>query len=98
MPFKMSAEATPTVLIFVRALMLAQSSGSPEIGIEHLLAALEGKGTPADPVVSSGESFSPLQKLDMPLSAEAAAALAAYEDIPNLPLDVLRSALLAARG
>jgi hypothetical protein len=93
----MSSEATPTVLIFVRALMLAQSSGSSEIGIDHLLAALEGKGTSGDPVVSSGGSFSPLQKLDLPLSAEAATALSAYEDIPNLPLDVLRSALLAAK-
>ena len=94
----MSSEATPTVLVFVRALMLAQSSGSAEIGIDHLLAALEGKGSAADPVLPAAEPFSPLTKLDMPLSTEAAAALAPHDDIPNMPLDLLRSVLLAAKG
>ena len=78
--------------------MLAQSSGSPEIGIDHLLEALDGKGTSAEPVISSEEPFSPLTKLDMPLSTEAAAALAPHEDVPNMPLDLLRSVLLAAKG
>ena len=78
--------------------MLAQSQGSAEIGIDHLLEALDGNSTSGEPVVTPDEPRLPLTKLDLPLSIEAAAALAQFKDIPDMPLDLLRTVLLAAKA
>src|SRR5258708_7944754 len=39
----MSSEAAPAMLVLVRALVLAPTSGASEIGIDHLLAALDAE-------------------------------------------------------
>ena len=90
-------EATPAMLVLVRALLLAQKSGAPEIGIDHLLAALTPEtGSDAPPAPREGP-FLPVPRREMALSPDAAAAIARLGAISTIPLDVLRIALLSAK-
>src|SRR5882762_9055596 len=93
----MSSEAAPAMLVLVRALVLAQTSGASEIGIDHLLAALDPESGSGDPVAPPEGTFFPVPRQDMALSPGAAAAMASLGDISTIPLDVLRSVLLSAK-
>ena len=83
--------------VLVRALVLARSLGGSEIGIDHLLAALDPETASTEPVPPPEGPFVPVPGQDMLLSPDAAAALAALGDILTIPLDVLRSVLLSAK-
>ena len=85
------------MLVLVRALVLAQSSGALEIGIGHLLAALDPETGSAEPVAPREGPFFPVPRQDMALSSDAAMAMAPLGDISAIPLDVLRSVLLSAK-
>ena len=93
----MSSEAAPAMLVLVRALVLAQTSGASEIGIDHLLAALDPETSSAEPVAPPEGPFFPVPRQDMALAPDAAAAMAPLGDISTIPLNVLRSVLLSAK-
>ena len=85
------------MLVLARALVLAQTSGASEIGIDHLLAGLDAEAGSVDPVAPLEGTFFPVPKQEMALSPGAAAALAPFENISTIPLDVLRSVFLSAK-
>jgi hypothetical protein len=97
-PCAMSSEAAPTMLVLIKALVLARSSGASEIGIDHLLAALEAESSSVDPAAPPEGTFFPVPRQDMALSRGAATAIARLGDISTIPLDVLRNVLLSAKG
>jgi hypothetical protein len=43
---------SPVIEVFVKALILAEEEGAPEIGVDHLLAALDSPTTESKPVES----------------------------------------------
>lgn len=77
--------------------MLAQSSGASEIGIEHLLTALDYEAGFTDPVAPLEGPFVSVPKQDMLLLPGAAEAIAPLGDIWRITLDVLRGALVSAK-
>jgi hypothetical protein len=90
-------EAATAIIVLVRALVFAQSSGASEIGIDHLLAALDSN-EPIPTVISGiAERYSAAPKQDMPLALDAIAAISPLGDLSTVRLDVLRSALLSAK-
>ena len=62
------------MLVLVRAVVLAQNSGASEIGIDHLLAALDPETSSAEPVAPPEGPFFPVPRQDMALAPDAAAA------------------------
>jgi hypothetical protein len=86
------------------AVWLAQTSGASEIGIEHLLAALDGgsivESLPGssflEQVPENGGGFANSSEW-MPLSSGVAAAIAPFGGFEGITIDVLRSALVSAR-
>jgi hypothetical protein len=89
--------SVPAMLVLARALVLAQSSGASEIGINHLLAVLDAEAGSVDPVAPPEGTFFPVPRQDMALSPGADAAMAPLENISTIPLDALRSVLLSAK-
>ena len=89
-------EAATAIRVLVRALVLAQQSGAPEIGIDHLLAALDSN-EPIPTIAGIAESYDPVPRQDMPLALDAIAAISPLGNLSAIPLDVLRSALLSAK-
>jgi hypothetical protein len=77
------------MLVLVRALVLARSLGASEIGIDHLLAALDPESGPDAPPEGA---FFPVPRQDMALSRDAAAAVNGPTRSPQtLPSGVKRS-------
>jgi len=80
-----------------QGLGVGRSSGASEIGIDHLLAAIEPESSSVDHAAPPEETFVPVPRQDMALSDGATAAIAPLGDISTIPLDVLRSVLLSAK-
>jgi hypothetical protein len=91
----MDSETPSIVLVFATALRMAQCSGASEISVAILLAALDHEFTSNEAAVRATGAFLPVPHVDMPLSNEAAAAIAPLGDILSIPTNLLRSALLA---
>lgn len=86
------------MLVLLRALVLAQRSGASEIGIDHLLAALDPETRSVNPIAPREGPFFPVPRQDMALSLGATAAMAPLGDISTIRPDVLLSVLLSAKG
>jgi hypothetical protein len=94
----MQSEAAAAILVLFRALVLAQSSAASEIGVDHLLAALDADVASNEPVATLiAERYVAVPKQDMPLAPDVVAALGRFREISTIPLDVLRSALVSAK-
>src|SRR5271157_4078256 len=89
MPCTMPSEVPAATVVFARALILAQSRGASEIGVDDLLVALDRDAASDEANVPRTEPFSPVPKLDMPLSRRAASAIAPLGDIFSIPLTAL---------
>ena len=98
MPSDMPSEMPVAMVVFARALILAQSRGASEIGVDDLLVALDYNAASDDATGPRVEPLSPVPKLDMPLSKRAASAIAPLGEIFSIPLTALRSALLTANA
>ncbi len=83
--------------VFFRATVIAHESGASEIGIETLLAAIDAptiaQTEPPDGSESGCYGFY-INLEWVPLSAEAAKAIAPFGGFEHLSLDGLRAALL----
>lgn len=86
--------------VFTRAFVLAHDAGLSEIGIETLLAAIDGptlaQANPPD-VPESGSYGFFVNSDWIPLFAEVAKAIAPLGSFENIGLETLRSALLSAK-
>ena len=93
----MSSDQLPAMEVFGKALMLALAAGAAEIGIDTLLCALDDQSTPGEPVRPATGPFLPVERRELPLSPAAAAVLSSLGDMFSIRLDVLRTALIAAK-
>jgi hypothetical protein len=92
----------PVVEVFFKALLLAEKESAPEIGVDHLLAALDSPTIESQPVEQSTGPYVPIPHRDKALSSEAKAAIEAACalascDLEQLTIDSVRTALDAAR-
>lgn len=88
--------------VLFRALLVSEEEGAPEIGLDHLLAALDRTTEQSSLLDVSTGPYMPIPHRNMNLSEEAKAAIKAACavvpcDIGQLPIDSFRSALVAAR-
>jgi hypothetical protein len=83
--------------VFFRALILAEKACAPAIGIDHLLAALDGPATEEMPLSPPTGPFVPAEKREMFFSSEAVAVIESLGGLQAVTKDRLRSALLAAK-
>ena len=91
--------------VFFKATVLAQQSGTSEINIDILLAALDASQVdPASPFLivwisteSEGYAFSINNSDWTPVSTHAAKALGPFDGMENVDPATLRKALLAAK-
>jgi hypothetical protein len=84
-------------LVFTTALIMARNAGAEEISIEILLAALDHPFVSDEVTESVRRPLLPVPHIDIPLSAVAAAAISPpLGNLFEIPLDVVRSALIAA--
>ena len=91
--------------VFFKATVLAQQSGTSEINIDILLAALDASQVdPASPFLivwisteSGGYAFSINNSDWTPVSTHAAKALGPFDGMDNVDPATLRKALLAAK-
>ena len=93
---------SPVVEVFFKALLLAEKESAPEIGVSHLLAALDNPTPESKPAEQSAGPLAPVPHLDKPLASEVMAAIeaavgSAPVDFEQLTLDSLRNALLRPR-
>jgi hypothetical protein len=84
--------------VFAKALMLALAAGAAEIGIDTLLCALDDQSRPSEPVRPATGPFLPVKRQELPLSPAAAAVVSSLGDMFDVRPDVLRMALIAAKG
>jgi hypothetical protein len=94
--------APPVIELFVKALILAEKENASEIGVDHLLTALDSPTTRTEAVEQSMGPLVPTPHRDKPFSSEARTAIEAAggrttSGLEQLTLDSLRRALLAAR-
>jgi hypothetical protein len=95
--------AIPPVLdVFFKALLLAEKESAPEIGVDHLFAALNSPTTESRRVEQSAGPYVPAPHRDKAFSSEARAAVEAACalapcDLERLTIDSLRAALAARR-
>jgi hypothetical protein len=92
----------PVVEVFFKALLLAEKESASEIGVDHLLAALDSPTSEDKPVQQSARPYVPIPHRDKAFSSEAKAAIEAACavapcDVERLTIDSLRRALAAAR-
>ena len=82
----------------LRAALLARQSGASEIGLDELLAALEPESTPSESVQpESDQTFHPIPHQDFLFSSAAAKAVESAGDLQTMPVERLRTAVLAAK-
>lgn len=92
----------PVIEVFLRALLLSKKEGAPEIGVDHLLAALATPTTESKPAEQATGPYVPIPHQDKVFSTEAKGAIEAACalvpcDLERLTIDFLRTALVAAR-
>jgi hypothetical protein len=88
-----------TLPAFVQAFLLAEEEGAPEIGVEHLLRAIDSPAPPREPLERPAGPYVPAPHRDKPLSIQARSAIeAACEatgaDFESLSVAALRAALV----
>jgi hypothetical protein len=93
----MSSDQLPAMEVFGKALMLVLAAGAAEIGIDTLLCALDDQPTPGEPVRPATGPFLPVERRELPLSPAAAAVVSSLGNMFSIRLDVLRTALIAAK-
>jgi hypothetical protein len=86
-------ETSPVFEVFLRALLLAEKEGAREIGIDHLLAALDSPAIETNLSGASTEPFVPVPRVDKIFSSQAQAAITAAGDLDQLTVDSLRAVL-----
>jgi len=84
-------------LIFIRALILAQRSGSSEISIDHLLCAMDEIAGFPETAIQPEPPFLPIPKQELPFSSAAIAAIQPLGEISGVSMNTLRGALLEAK-
>jgi hypothetical protein len=94
---------SPVIGVFIKALILAERAGATEIGVDHLLAALEFPLVGDEPVAPAPGPVVHTPHREKALSPEAESAVrAAGGGIPlgfeGLTIESLRKALLAEKG
>jgi hypothetical protein len=85
--------------VFFKAVLLAQSSGASEIGVDTLLSAFDDPAAPVpsvQPAELTGESFF-VNSDWIPVSSEVTAAITPFGGFEAITLDALRSVLLALK-
>lgn len=92
----------PVVEVFFKALLLSEKESAPEIGVDHVLAALDSPTTESKSVERSTGPYVPIPHQDKAFSSEAKAAIEAACalvpcDLEQLTVDSLRTAFVAAR-
>ena len=92
----------PVIEVFVKALILAEEENASEIGVDHLLTALDSPKTETESVELSMGPFMPSPHREKPFSSEARTAIeaacgCATSGLEQVTLDSLRRELLAAR-
>ncbi len=92
----------PVMEVFCKALILAESENAAEIGVDHLLAALESPAAVNGSTLHTSEPYLPAPHRDQPLSSQARAAIKAAGALTafgfeHLTVDSLRTALLAVK-
>ena len=92
----------PVMEVFCKALILAEGENAAEIGVDHLLAALESPAAVNDTAVQASEHYLPAPHRDRPPSSQArtaveAAGAHAASGFEHLTIDSLRAALLAVK-
>jgi hypothetical protein len=88
--------------VLCKALMLAEDENAPEIGVDHLLAALDTPVAVTEPVKRPPGPYLPAPHRDKPLSSDAKAGIEAAgaltpANLWQLTSDSLRAALLAVK-
>lgn len=86
----------PNMPVLVIALLLAHAEGANEIGIDHLLAALDAPAS-REPKPPIGGPFVPAPCCELPLSEGARSVMCSVGDAGSASVDSLRSALLRAK-
>jgi hypothetical protein len=93
----MNSETPPLGLVFTTAWIMALDAGAREISIEILLAALDHPFLSNEVTDAVVRHLLPVPHKDLPLSADATAAISPLlGNLPDIPLDLVRSALVAA--
>src|ERR1043166_1165268 len=92
----------PMMEVFAKALSLAERENAPEIGVDHLMAALDTPTAERKPLEQSLGPLLPSPHRDKPLSSQATAALEAAgalapSGLEHLTIDSIRIALLAVK-
>jgi len=87
----------PNVFVLFTALSLAHAQEATEIGVDHLLAALEA-GPSNGPDLSAEGTFVPAPRVELPLSAGVRSVISSLGDIESASVDTLRGALLRAKA
>jgi hypothetical protein len=86
----------PNMLVLFTALTLAHAEGAAEIGIDHLIAALEG-AHPTGPDLQTGIGFVPVPQMELKLSEGVRSVIRSLGKIENASVDDLRGALIRAK-
>ncbi|HKW96832.1 MAG TPA: hypothetical protein VJN43_03820 [Bryobacteraceae bacterium] len=93
----------PAIQALLQAFLLAEKEEASEIGVHHLLAALDHPEFESEAALPPAGPFTPVPRQDKPLSSDACAAIeAACARVPceleQLSTERLRAALVAARA
>ena len=86
----------PNSFVLLTSLSLAQAQEATEIGVDHLLAALDA-GPSRGPEPSAGGAFVPTPRVELPLSAGVRSVMSSLGDFESTSVDTLRGALLRAK-
>ena len=92
----------PVMGVFCKAHILAESENAAEIGVDHLLSALESPAAVDHSTLHAPGPYLPAPHRDKPLSSQARAAIKAAgaltaSGFEHLTVDSLRTALLAVK-
>ena len=94
----MKSDAPPAVVLLIRAMMVAQNAAATEIGVSHLLEAIDTPNTPPDRFASNPSGpFVPVERQELLLSPGAAGVISNLGDFSSISIEALRLALLAAK-
>ena len=85
----------PIMHVLITALLLAHAQEATEIGVDHILAALDADLQEPEPRAEG--LFVPVPRVDLPLSAGVRSVMSSLGDIESASLDTLRRALLRAK-
>ena len=85
----------PIMPVLITALLLAHAQEATEIGVDHLLAALDADLHEPEPPAEG--PFVPVPRVELPLSAGVRSVMSSLGDIKGVSIDTLRKALLRAK-